>query len=135
MVLLNRNPIGLPSRSGAAPTTPERNPVATNAAAVAELAEQLSPEQQAREDNHAGERERQKSWADACDTEYWVCLCFASREEKEVFLDSTGLANIGDKYLDGADVAKLWEIPLPPRPRKPLVARKRAGSRLLKFVR
>lgn len=56
-----------------------------------------------------GYRDRAKAEFDrfkrATDSEYWVAVCFTTREEKEAFLQRSGLADLGDKYLDGHDVA------------------------------
>lgn len=46
----------------------------------------------------------------ATDSEYWVAVCFKSREDKEAFLRAAGLAQIGDKYLDGYAVARALGI-------------------------
>lgn len=35
------------------------------------------------------------------DSEFWVAVCFRSREDKERFLKEHGLAHLGDKYLNG----------------------------------
>lgn len=55
------------------------------------------------------------------DSEYWVCLCFQTREQKEEFLQKLGLLMLGDKYLDGLEVAQKLgveiESPTPPMPR------------------
>lgn len=49
-----------------------------------------------------------KRFSDATDSEYWVALCFHSREEKERWLRDSGLDALGDKYLDGSKIeAKL----------------------------
>ncbi len=40
--------------------------------------------------------------ADATDSEYWVCLCFKSREQVEWFLEQSGWAGTDAKYIDGA---------------------------------
>jgi hypothetical protein len=40
------------------------------------------------------------------DTEFWCCLCFETREQKDNFLKAAGLFDIGDKYLDGRQVAR-----------------------------
>lgn len=42
----------------------------------------------------------------ATDSEYWVALCFQSRDQKEEFLRALDLIQHGDKYLDGWTVAK-----------------------------
>jgi len=47
--------------------------------------------------------ERQR-YIDATDSEFWVALCFQSRAAKEQFLRGHGIADLGDKYIDGAAV-------------------------------
>lgn len=49
----------------------------------------------------------------ATDTEYWACLCFQTREQKEHFLKALSLISIGDKYLDGQEVARVLGVELP----------------------
>jgi hypothetical protein len=44
---------------------------------------------------------------DATDSEFWVALAFATRDEKEAFLKEFKLSGLGDKYLDGRAVARL----------------------------
>lgn len=48
----------------------------------------------------------------ATDSEYWFAVCFDSREEKDRFLQRAGLADIGDKYLDGREVANRLSVDL-----------------------
>lgn len=50
----------------------------------------------------------------ATDSEYWVGLCFQTREQKEHFLREAKLLQAGDKYIDGALLAKRMDITLPP---------------------
>ncbi|OGA98131.1 MAG: hypothetical protein A3E79_11785 [Burkholderiales bacterium RIFCSPHIGHO2_12_FULL_61_11] len=50
----------------------------------------------------------------ATDSEYWVGLCFQTREQKEHFLREAKLLQHGDKYIDGALLAKRMGIELPP---------------------
>lgn len=54
-----------------------------------------------------------KRFEQATDTEYWACLCFQTREQKEAFLKALNLLTIGDKYLDGQEVAKVLGVELP----------------------
>jgi hypothetical protein len=49
----------------------------------------------------------------ATDSEYWACLCFQSREQKEMFLSALKILEFGDKYLDGQLVAERLGIKLP----------------------
>jgi hypothetical protein len=48
----------------------------------------------------------------ATDSEYWCCFCFQSRDQKEAFLAALSLLDLGDKYLDGWEVAKRLGIAL-----------------------
>lgn len=50
-------------------------------------------------------RDDNRYW-DAVDSEFWVAVCFQSREQKEEFLTKVGLIADGDKYLDGMLVAE-----------------------------
>ena len=52
---------------------------------------------------------------DATDSEYWFAVCFQTREQKEEFLEKLKLMEIGDKYLDGMEVAKALGIELESR--------------------
>lgn len=65
----------------------------------------------------AGFRKRAKDegkrFEQATDTEYWACLCFQTREQKEAFLKALNLLAIGDKYLDGQEVARVLGVELP----------------------
>jgi hypothetical protein len=58
---------------------------------------------------HAGFRARSKDESKrfqlATDSEYWVCVCFQTKDQKNEFLKKSGLISIGDKYLDGKMVA------------------------------
>ena len=48
---------------------------------------------------------------DMCDTEYWVCLCFKSRAQKEEFLASVGMET-DLKYIDGREMARAVKRPV-----------------------
>lgn len=65
----------------------------------------------------AGFRKRAKDegkrFALATDAEYWTCICFQTREQKEHFLAALDLLKFGDRYLDGQEVAKQLGIELP----------------------
>lgn len=54
----------------------------------------------------------QKRFDAATDSEYWVAICFQTREQKEEWLRKTGLAELGDKYLDGHEVADAMGVEL-----------------------
>lgn len=72
-----------------------------------DLAEDATRELSAMEDAY---RDRAKAEADrfrdATDSEYWVAVCFKTREDKERFLAAAGLLPLGDKYLDGHALAR-----------------------------
>lgn len=56
-------------------------------------------------------RERMKAenkrFLDMCDTEYWFCVCFTSRAQKEEFLRKIGI-DTDLKYIDGKDMARAY---------------------------
>lgn len=47
------------------------------------------------------------------DSEYWFAVCFQSRAQKERFLMAMKWIELGDKYLDGQEVARLMGVDLP----------------------
>lgn len=47
------------------------------------------------------------------DCEYWCCLVFETRDQKEAFLRAMKWLHLGDKYLDGNTLAEIHRIPLP----------------------
>ncbi len=59
-----------------------------------------------------------KVFQDNTDTEYWFCVCFQNREQKEAFLKATQWIEHEDKYLDGQYVAKKLGVKLPVAKRK-----------------
>lgn len=46
------------------------------------------------------------------DSEYWFCVCFQTRAQKDEFLERMKWMDIGDKYLDGLEVAARQEMNL-----------------------
>lgn len=58
-----------------------------------------------------GEEERKRL---VTDSEYWVAICFETREQKEAFLAALDLLRHGDKYMDGYRVAEKFGVALPP---------------------
>lgn len=44
---------------------------------------------------------------DMCDTEYWVCVCFTSRAQREEFMAKVGLPT-DEKYINGREMAKAF---------------------------
>lgn len=61
----------------------------------------------------ARSKAEQARFALATDSEYWVGLCFQTREQKEHFLREAKLLQAGDKYIDGALLAQRMGITLP----------------------
>lgn len=59
-------------------------------------------------------REDQR-FTDATDSEFWIALCFQTREQKEEFLRKARWMAEGDKYLDGMAVAQIMGITLESR--------------------
>ena len=57
------------------------------------------------------EREAER-YKNATDSEFWFAVCFHTREQKEKFLRLAQLIELGDKYLDGLEVAKALNINL-----------------------
>lgn len=54
---------------------------------------------------------------DAVDTEFWVAFCFESREQKEEFLRKLKLTDLGDKHINGLEVAERLGVKITsPRP-------------------
>lgn len=47
------------------------------------------------------------------DSEFWACLCFQTRAQKDAFLRALKLLELGDKYIDGEAAAKVLGIELP----------------------
>ena len=90
---------------------PARKQPATRDAAPPAPEEQLTALQQKFRESRAQERKR---FLKTTDSEYWFCVCFRSREQKDAFLKATGW-KIGrdDKYIDGTKIAALLKIPLP----------------------
>lgn len=58
-------------------------------------------------------KDEQRRFELVTDSEYWACLCFQTREQKEAFLAAMNLLRFGDKYLDGTLVAKELGVTLP----------------------
>lgn len=92
--------------------TPEPDPLA-DVTYTDNLAQDAAAEFTALED---GYRDRAKAEANrfkrATDSEYWFAVCFTTREEKEAFLRAAGLEHLGDKYLNGREVAQHLDIDL-----------------------
>jgi len=79
----------------------------------------------------AGKREKRIQY-DVNDTEFWVAVCFDTREQKERFLSDIGLLDEADKYLSAHSLAKAVGVPLMPTPLPK--ARIAASPRFRKFA-
>lgn len=57
-----------------------------------------------------------KRFTKTTDSEFWVAVCFDSREQKETFLRQVGIKPKlqGDKYITAADLAAVLGVDLPP---------------------
>ena len=53
-----------------------------------------------------------KTYWENVDSEYWFCLCFQTRQQKDDFLAALKWDRFGDKYLDGIEVMKAMRIPI-----------------------
>lgn len=62
-------------------------------------------------------KQEQRRFEDATDSEFWFCVCFQSRAQKEAFLKALEWDQFGDKYLNGEAVAEAIDVKLPPGPR------------------
>ena len=94
------------------PATPDKSPLAE-----VEYTENLERDSVAELDATAlAFRERAKKEQArrlmAIDSEYWVCLCFHSREQKSEFLSKLNMQADSDKYVDGRRVATAVGIKL-----------------------
>lgn len=59
----------------------------------------------------------------ATDSEFFFCLVFQSRDQKDDFLRLIHWEDLGDKYLNGLEVARRLNIPLQVVPIEPLKIR------------
>lgn len=74
----------------------------------------------------AQRRQQKERWRTTNDDEFWFAVCFQSRQQKEEFLAAAGVAELGDKYLDGLRFAAHFGVHIEPiLLEKPKVARKR----------
>lgn len=88
---------------------PDTAPKPSSGSIEQDCAEELKEMENAFKDRaQAEERRKIKS----TDSEYWVCLCFQTREEVEEFIRKTGWAKPDQKYIDGRKAAKAMNITL-----------------------
>lgn len=74
----------------------------------AECLEELGEVEQSFRERMSAENKR---FRDMCDTEYWCCICFTSRAQKEEFLGSLDFD--GDlKYIEGKEFARAVKRPV-----------------------
>ena len=71
---------------------------------------------------------------DEADSEYWFCVCFMNRAQKNEFLQKIGLWDLGDKYLRGSEVAAALGIEIE-APGIDERERKAPSARLVAFAR
>jgi hypothetical protein len=64
------------------------------------------------------ERQAEVTMADC-----YVCVCFATRAQREAFLQATRWIILGRRYIDGREVASRMGIDLPPDPEWPQTKR------------
>ncbi len=95
-------------RVGDAPAAPEENTAAEQRADMTALQKGFNARRQ----------QEQERFYEAVDSEFWCCLCFQTREQKDAFLRALKLLHLGDKYLDGVKVAEVLGVAgaLPPGP-------------------
>jgi hypothetical protein len=55
----------------------------------------------------------------ATNSDYWLCLCFATQAQRDAFLAGTGWRDLGLRFLDGREVARRQGVALPPNPEWP----------------
>jgi hypothetical protein len=89
-----------------APVTPEITPEANTPFSEVEYTGNLETDTaleltaaQAAFRDRARDYKRQRLLVE--DSEFWVAVCFRTREDKEAFLRDHGLLQLGDKYLNG----------------------------------
>ena len=60
-------------------------------------------------------KERRDKYRLLVDPEFWFCVCFQSRQQKEEFLEKSGFGGVGgDKYLDGLKLAEALGVEINP---------------------
>lgn len=89
---------------------PTPDPLAT-VAYQGEIEQDAAAELAALSDTFSGRAKIEaKRFELAVDSEYWFCVFFQSREQKERFLQAMDWATQGDKYLNGLALAELQGI-------------------------
>ncbi|GAB3952510.1 hypothetical protein GCM10029976_090840 [Kribbella albertanoniae] len=79
----------------------------------ADAAAELDAVQQGFRDRKEREAERMEL---ATNSDYWLCVCFATQAQRDAFLAATNWRDLGTRYLDGREIARRQGIELPPDP-------------------
>ena len=74
----------------------------------------------------------QQVFLENVDSEYWFCVCFQTRAQKDEFLQRMGWAELGDKYLDGLAVAEAQGLAL--ENKTPAVRKRNVSKRWKEFT-
>lgn len=109
---------------------PTNQPTAVTQQAEPQLGAEISETLRKFKERAKAEEQR---FTDNTDSEFWICLGFQGREQKEEFLRLTGIIALGDKYLDGMEVARLLGVELTTP--IPIAQRVKIDKKLLKLVR
>jgi hypothetical protein len=104
-VVLDADEVLLDDGEGSQAVGKKLEPGQAEAEAAAEASEMLEGFRQ------RAKNEEQRIY-EATDSEYWFCICFQIREQKEEFLRKLGWYEMGDKYLDGVLLAERLGIQL-----------------------
>jgi hypothetical protein len=59
-----------------------------------------------------GITDKQKKFQQDTDMEFFVCIAFQNREQKEDFIKQKGWDKLGDKYYAGVDIAEIEGVNL-----------------------
>ncbi|MEV8373000.1 hypothetical protein AB0P21_09700 [Kribbella sp. NPDC056861] len=52
----------------------------------------------------------------ATNSDYWLCVCFATQAQRDAFLAAINWRDLGTRYLDGREIARRQGIELPADP-------------------
>ena len=71
----------------------------------------------------ADKQARYERFRIARDPHYYVVLCFQSHEQRDEFVEKTGWATVGERFVNGLDVARKLGVDVKPIPLEPLPQR------------